>query len=321
MKRGVQDYLVKDNINAGSLRRTLTQAVAQAELRQRLDGSLRDLTAANLALEKEAATRKAAEAEMRAAKEAAEQANQAKTRFVAMVTHELRTPLNGILGYAQLLRLEGDLSARQDTQVGAMMQAGRHLLEMIEGVLDFASIEAGRMELRPEQIAVRDLAEACIVFISPMATERALSLRMVYAHDAPRHIVADPARLRQVLLNLLGNAVKYTREGSVELRVLAGGLPGAPAHRGRRYRSRDRRSLPPPAVPGFRAVGAQQVRSKAPAWAWRSPRGSCKPMGGAINYADPGLRRLSRANPNGGSVFWFELPASDRCRRQCTRTP
>ena len=178
------------------------------------------------ALEQEVVVRKAAEAELREAKEAAEQADQAKTRFVAMVTHELRTPLNGILGYAQLLRLEGGLTTRQDARVGAMMQAGQHLLEMIERVLDFASIEAGRMELHPVPVAVRDLCERCIAFIGPIAAEHALSLRMVSSHDAPRQIIADPARLRQVLLNLLGNAVKYTRVGGVELRVLAAATPG-----------------------------------------------------------------------------------------------
>jgi signal transduction histidine kinase len=299
MKRGVRDYLVKDQVNAASLWRTLTQAVTQTELQQRLTSSLRDLTAANLALEQEAAVRKAAEAEMRAAKEAAEHANRAKTRFVAMVTHELRTPLNGILGYAQLLRIETGLSARQDAHVGAMMQAGRHLLEMIERVLDFASIESGRMDLHPEVVSIRDLTEGCIAFISPMATERALSLRVVNAHDAPRQIVADPARLRQVLLNLLGNAVKYTDAGSVELRVLAGACPDglrievADTGLGIDEASRDRlfqdfeRLEAATTVEGTGlglAIAARIIRL----------------MGGSINYT---------ANPNGGSVFWFELPA------------
>jgi signal transduction histidine kinase len=164
---------------------------------------------------------------LRAATAAAEQANQAKTRFVAMVTHELRTPLNGILGYAQLLRIEGGLSARQAARVGAMMQAGKQLLEMIERVLDFASAETGRMELHPALISVHDLTERCVALIGPMAAENALSLRLIRSHDAPRQMVVDPARLSQVLVNLLGNAVKYTRTGGVELRVLAGAKPDA----------------------------------------------------------------------------------------------
>ena len=149
MKRGVQDYLVKDQVNAGCLWRTLTRAVSKQQLQQRLAGSLSDLRSSNLALEQEVATRKVAEAEARAARDTAERASQAKTRFIAMVTHELRTPLNGVLGYAQLLRIEGGLSTRQDTHVGAMMQAGRHLLDLIERVLDFASFESGQGQAVP----------------------------------------------------------------------------------------------------------------------------------------------------------------------------
>jgi signal transduction histidine kinase len=301
MKRGVRDYLVKDQVNATSLWRTMTQAVTQTELQQQLATSLRDLTAANLALEQEAATRKAAEAEMRVAKEAAEHANLAKTRFVAMVTHELRTPLNGILGYAQLLRIESGLTPRQDAHVGAMMQAGRHLLEMIERVLDFASIESGRMELRPAEVSIRDLTEGCVAFISPIATERNLSLRVVNAHDAPRHVFADPSRLRQVLLNLLGNAVKYTDAGVVELRVLAGNQPNGlrievtDTGRGIDEASRDRlfqdfeRLETATTVEGTGlglAIAARIIRL----------------MGGSIHYS---------ANPGGGSVFWFELPSGE----------
>lgn len=301
MKRGVQDYLVKDRVNESNLWRTLTQAVTQAELKQRLAISLRDLTASHLALEQEVATRKAGEVELRAAKDAAEQGSQAKTRFVAMVTHELRTPLNGILGYAQLLRIEGGLSARQDAHVGTMMQSGQHLLEMIERVLDFASIETERMELHPADVSVHDLIEGCVASISPIAKERVLSLRVVHSHDAPRQIVADPVRLRQVLLNLLGNAVKYTDSGGVELRLLAGASPGAlrieiadtghgidEASRDRLFQEFERLDAAT-SVEGAGlglAIAARIVRL----------------MGGTINYVP---------NPNGGSVFWFELPRAD----------
>jgi signal transduction histidine kinase len=173
MKRGVQDYLVKDQVDVGGLWRSIVGAVTQMELHKRLDQSRRELTEANAVLEQEMVIRKAIEDKLRAAKDAADEASRAKTRFVAMVTHELRTPLNGILGYAELLRIEGGLTAHQDERIGAMTQAGRHLLKMIERVLDFATIETGRIELRPVAVVVRDLTEACVSFIGPLATEHA----------------------------------------------------------------------------------------------------------------------------------------------------
>ena len=300
MKRGVQDYMVKDHVSASSLWRAMTGAVTQTELRERLARSLRDVTAANIALEQEVDFRKATEAELLTAKEAAEQANLAKTRFVAMVTHELRTPLNGILGYAQLLRIEGDLSARQDKHVGAMLQAGQHLLEMIEHVLDFASIESGRMELHPAHVLVHEMTERCIALIGPIAAENALSLRVVCFHDAPRHIVADPARLRQVVLNLLGNAVKYTATGSVELRVLPGAM-----HRGLRIEVAD-------SGPGIdEAVRHRLFQDFERLDTDTSVEGAglglaiaariVALMGGTIGQT---------RNPGGGSVFWLELPTT-----------
>jgi CheY-like chemotaxis protein len=121
MKLGAQDYLVKDQVNADSLWRAVRRAVTHAQLNQRLAGSSHDLGPAKLVPKQEAAMGHATEAQFRAAKGAAEHANQAKTRFAAMVAHELRTPLDGILGYAQLLRIQAGLSAWQDAHVGAMM--------------------------------------------------------------------------------------------------------------------------------------------------------------------------------------------------------
>jgi signal transduction histidine kinase len=301
MKLGVQDYLVKDHVNEGRLWRAIVRAVSQRELRLRLAQSMRALTAANANLEQEVTAHKATEAQLRAAKEAAEQADQAKTRFVAMVTHELRTPLNGILGYAQLLRLEGELSAQQSARVAAMIHSGRHLFGMVERVLDVASIESGCMALHPVPVSVRDLTEGCITAIGPLADERGLSMHLVWSHDAPRQIVADPTRLRQVLLNLLGNAVKFTQAGWVELRVLASETSGwsrlevADTGPGIKESARDRlfqdfeRLDAPPAVEGSGlglAIAARFVRL----------------MGGMLGYSP---------NPCGGSIFWLELPENE----------
>jgi len=298
MKRGAQDYLVKDKVDANTLWRAITGAVTQTTLRQRLAGSVHALTAANAALAQEVVTRTAAELALRRAKEIAEQANQAKTRFVAMVTHELRTPLNGILGYAQLLRMEGGLRARQTAHVGAMMKAGQHLLEMIEQVLDFACLETSGMALSNAPVAIGALTEGCIGFIAPLATERGLSLRLISAHDAPREIVMDPVRLRQVVLNLLGNAVKYTTTGGVELRVLAGGTAGGvrleiadtgpgidDAERERLFRDFERLDATPSVEgAGLGLAIAARIVSR---------------MGGTIGHTP---------NPTGGSVFWLDLP-------------
>jgi signal transduction histidine kinase len=301
MKLGVQDYLVKDHVNEGRLWRAIVRAVSQRELRLRLADSMRALTAANASLEQEVAARKAIEAELRAAKEAAEQSDRAKTRFIAMVTHELRTPLNGILGYAQLLRLEGELSGQQNARVAAMLQSGQHLFGMVERVLDVASIESGRMALHPVPLSVRDLTEGCIAAIGPLASERGLSLHLVWSHDAPRQVVADPARLHQVLLNLLGNAVKFTTAGWVELRVLACDASGrlrlevADTGPGIKESARDRlfqdfeRLDAPSAVEGAGlglAIAARFVRL----------------MGGTLGYSP---------NPSGGSIFWLELPQDE----------
>ena len=301
MKHGAQDYLVKGQLDASRLWRAVSQATNEKELHQRLARSLRDLTAANSALEVQIETRVATEVELRAAKEAAEHASQVKTRFVAMVTHELRTPLNGILGYAQLLRMEGGLTTDQDGRVGAILQAGRHLLDMIERVLDFAAIETGRMELRPVPLSVRELADGCVSFIGPIAADHGLNLRLISARCAPKQISADPVRLRQVLLNLLGNAVKFTAAGSVELRLLAGRTAGglrvevadsgvgiSAEGSGRLFQDFERLE-PAASVEGTGLGLAISARIIAL-------------MGGSIGQT---------AAPGGGSIFWIELPPGE----------
>ncbi len=156
--------------------------------------------------------------EMRRAKEEAERASRAKSEFVSRMSHELRTPLNAIIGFAELLEAE-PLPPSQKNYVSLITSSGKHLTELINAVLDHAKIEAGGMTL--EQITY-DLA-ATIDAVRSIVLERASSKGLTFvadiAADLPRHLVGDPTRLRQILINLLVNAVKFTEQGSVELRV------------------------------------------------------------------------------------------------------
>ena len=160
------------------------------------------------------------------ARDKADRASWAKSRFLAGMSHELRTPLNGILGYAQLLRLDGGLNPTQSARVDAMLMAGNHLLQMITCVLDLSEIEVEHFELRPVGFDVRAVAEACLDLVRPAAEAKGLTLSIVVAPGTRRELVADPMRVRQVLLNLLGNAAKYTMQGGIEVRLREVAAPG-----------------------------------------------------------------------------------------------
>lgn len=148
-------------------------------------------------------------------------ANNAKSLFLTRMSHELRTPLNSILGYAQLLKKQktGKLTERQQQHVGHILEGGWHLLDVINDLLDFAAIEANKVELHIEATNIIECIQDSINLISPLAEQRNISLNIATEDCIPMSVQADHIRLRQVLLNLLSNAVKYNREGgSVSLR-------------------------------------------------------------------------------------------------------
>ncbi|KQY27667.1 hypothetical protein ASD38_17350 [Caulobacter sp. Root487D2Y] len=159
-----------------------------------------------------------ARAALAEAKAVAERASEAKSDFLAHMSHELRTPLNAVLGYAQLLErrnlAKADLSA-----VRTIHRSGEHLLSLITDLLDLSKIEAGRMELRAAPVRLRQAVAAVAEMIQVRAEEKGLTFECLVADDAPEAVLADDKRLRQILLNLLGNAVKFTSEGRVSLRV------------------------------------------------------------------------------------------------------
>jgi PAS domain S-box-containing protein len=258
----------------------------------------------------------------------ARQANEAKSRFLTGVTHELRTPLNGILGYAQLLSLEGDLNPVQAARVAAMQLAGDHLLGMINAVLDLSQIESDRFEIHAVDVDLAAIAAQCVDLLAPSARGKGLTVELVTDPAAPTRLTADPTRLRQVLINLLGNAVKFTSRGGVALRMLAvaggaavgaraaatpaGGASGAGARAGGARAVRmevvDTGPGVPPELRQKLFLEFERLEAEALGVAEGSGLGLAiaarlvQRMGGQIGHAD---------NPGGGSVFWFELRQGD----------
>jgi PAS domain S-box-containing protein len=262
------------------------------DLERRVEARTAELSSANAQLQREIGERRRAEEE-------ADRANRAKNEFLSRMSHELRTPLNGILGFAQLLEMDARDTGEQES-VSHILKGGRHLLGLIDEILDIARIEAGRLPISLEPVPVGDAVKSALDLVGPQATARRISLDGGAAFDG-RFVLADRQRLQQVLLNLLSNAVKYNHEGggvTVSCADGAGGWLGiAVADTGSGIAPDKLERLFTP----FDRLGAEQGDVEGTGLGLVLSKRLVEAMGG---------RLLVDSRQGSGSTFTIELPAS-----------
>jgi CheY-like chemotaxis protein/anti-sigma regulatory factor (Ser/Thr protein kinase) len=232
--------------------------------------------------------------------EEADRANTAKSEYLSRMSHELRTPLNAILGFAQLLELE-DLAEEQRENLAHILAGARHLLALINEVLDIAAIEAGRLPLSLEPVAVADVVAETVSLIRPLADQHQVLL-VSPPVSCQVHVMGDRQRLKQILLNLLSNAVKYNRQGGrVELEC-------GPADGDRmRVRVRDTGPGIPPDAMGqlfvpFERLGSEQTGVEGAGLGLPLSKRLAEAMGGTLEVS---------STAGQGSTFWVELPQAE----------
>lgn len=243
------------------------------------------------------------QSELRSQKDIAEMASAAKGRFLANMTHEIRTPLNGMLGMLTMLE-STDLNNQQRSFLSTLQQASDHLLAIVNDVLDLSKIESGHLELRVDQFDLPELAHRVVGIVHSRAAEKRIALQLFIEDDVPQEVISDPLRLSQILINFLTNAIKFTNNGHVILRISS--------------KVQEEVTRIHFAVEDT-GIGIDSVRAKKLFEEYSMAHGQLSVSNGGTGLGLNICKRLVEAmeghigvtsTPEVGSCFWFDLPMS-----------